>query len=109
MTVRNITVQYYADQDKLEKGSFMFAKEDATKFWDLQKELKDKFYPAHRDLREKTIQETEELIYACREVHEVKILKQSIFKNPVLDLREITQPLWDECDKRIEELQQEAS
>lgn len=104
ITVRDLGAKAYEAQDKLESGRYLFAKEDGDKFWDQYRELKDKFYPAHVEARERAVKEVEELIPSCQTVTEVKMLKQEIFNVPVLDIREVTRPLYDACDARISEL-----
>jgi len=105
ITVRDLGGKAYKAQDKLDSGRYLFAKEDGDKFWNLYRELKDKFYPAHVVSREKAVQEVEELIPTCVTVTEVKTLKKEIFNVPVLDVREITKPLYEACDVRILEIE----
>jgi len=104
ITVRDLGAKAYEAQDKLESGHYLFAKQDGDKFWNLYRELKDKFLEAHKEARARAVQEVEELIPTCNTVAEVKMLKKEIFQVPVLDVREVTKPLYEACDERILQL-----
>lgn len=109
VTVRDLGGRAYEEQDKLESGKYLFAKKDGDKFWELYRELKDKFFDAHKEARAKAVQEVEELIPTCSTVTEVRMLKREIFQVPVLDVREITKPLYEACDSRILELEKQSA
>lgn len=107
--VRKVFFNYKKIQDGLEDGLYVFTKEDADLFWDQYRELKDKFFDAHIESQAKAVDEIEELITKCDTVQELKMIKRGIFREALLDSREITAPLYEQCDSRIKSLSNNAA
>lgn len=88
----------------LEENEYTFTPEDNKAFWGLYNELKDKYKPKYDKAQAKAIQEFEDCIQTAGSITEIKVIKQYIFEERLIDSRAVSKPLYDMADSKIKQL-----
>jgi len=88
---------------KVDGGQFFFAKGKSKEFWDAYKARKENLLGKYEEDQQHAVKEVTNLIEYAESVRELKSIKQEIYNCKYLN-KATRQPLWDNCDSKIQEL-----